>query len=373
MLCFVISGLPVFLFVFFAHWQVIKGELVVAIGSSGADIGQFQDPRGLTLTPDETRLLVCDTNNHRVVVADARDGRSLWELRGPAAQPGSFFDPIQAVVVPQTGQVLVADCTRCLVVVFAGVDDDMVVLTIGDGRGPGSRQLHYPNGIAVLDGDVADAAAPDGPVAVVADTFNDRLVLFRVRDGTLMRHLGSRGDAPGQFHRPSAVTVVPARATANDEAWLLVVDEKNCRVQVLTRTGSVVRILQGDAGVRLSSNLNGVTVRMATGEVLVTDGDNRRVVSWCIADGGGFRVVCGMDLEDYDSDLESDGKLFVTPDRNDAGVDSLGLSTWNGLFPHVYAREHTVLLNNPWGVASGDGALWVVDSEIHRPRLCLFR
>jgi DNA-binding beta-propeller fold protein YncE len=317
--------------------QSIKGEIVLAVGSEGEDLGQFQDLRGLTLTPDERRLLVCDAGNHRVVVANAGDGRSLGELRGPA---DTLDCPVAVVIVPQTGQVLVLDLHRCLVVVFSGVDDDTLAHTIGDGAGDGLRQLQDPWGLSVLDGDVADAVAPDGPVAVVADSGNHRLSLFRVRDGSLMRHLGSAGDAPGQFNRPSAVTVVPARATGNEEAWLVVADDNNIRVQVLNRTGMVVRILQGDAVVELSSNLCGVTVCVATGEVLVTDSDNHRVVSWRVADASGLRVVCagvkGMEFDD--SDVEQDTGLVIFP----------------------------------WGVVvSGDGALWVADYVSNR--LCLFR
>ncbi len=316
-----------FCFVFF--FQCIKGEFVLSVGSRGADIGQFSDGlHGLTLTPDETRLLVCDAGNGRVMVADARDGRSLRELRGPA---GTLSGPSQAIVVVQTGQVLVVDSGRHLVVVFAGVDDDTVVGTLGDGRGLGPRQLFLPHGLAVLDGDVADAAAPDGPMAVVADTVNHRLALYRVRDGTLVRHVGSYGAAPGQFSYPRAVAVVPARATGNDEAWLVVADSGNSRVQVLTRTGTVVRILQGDAVIRLGGNLFGVTVCVSSGEVLAMDHINHRVVSWRIADGGGLRVVCG-------------------------GVKGSG--------------EGQMIL--PFGVAvSSDGALWVADRR--NARLCLFR
>ncbi len=273
-------------------------------------------------------LLVCDAGNHRVVVADACDGRSLRSLQGPA---GTLVYPRQAIVVPQTGQVLVADFRRHLMVVFAGVDDDTVVRAIGDGHGPGPRQLNFPCGLAVLDGDVSDAAAPDGPVAVVADTHNDRLTLWRVRDGTVVRHVGSYGAAPGQFKLPRAVTVVPARSTWSDEAWLVVADEDNHRVQVLTRTGTVVRMLQGDAVIELGIYLHGVTMCIGTGEGLVTDLDNHRVVSWRLSDGGGLRVVCG-------------GVKGAEPGQ----------------------------LSGPWGVvASDDGSLWVADAG--NCRLSLFR
>ncbi len=308
--------------------QGIKGEFVISVGSEGEDLGHFSiDLDGLALTPDETRALVCDAGNERVVVVDVRDGRSLHELRGPA---DTLAYPVSAVVVALTGQVSVLDYSRALVVVFAGVDDDTVVRTLGDGQGAGPRQLQNPCGLAILDGDVADAAAPDGPVAVVADTDNNRLSLFRVRDSTMVRHVGSQGDAVGQFHCPTAVAVVPARATGNDEAWLVVADSFNSRVQVLTRSGTVVRVLQGDAVITLGG-LAGVTVCVSTWEVLVTDYNNHRVVSWHIADGGGLRVVCGG------VDGSDDGQFYYP-----AGV-----------------------------VASSDGALWVADR--FNSRLCLFR
>jgi tripartite motif-containing protein 71 len=308
--------------------QAIAGEFVLSFGSFGAGLGQFNELRSSSLTPDETHLLICDAGNHRVVVADARDGRCLRSLQGPA---GTLVAPRQAVVVPQTGQVLVVDYSHGRVAVFAGVDDDTVVRTLGDGRGPGPRLLHNPSGLAVLDGEVADAAAPDGPVAVVADTHNHRLALWRVRDGTVVRHVGSRGAAPGQFNYPTAVTVVPALSTGTDESWFVVADSSNYRVQVLTRTGTVVRVLQGDAVVKLGGWLRGVTVCLGTGEVLVTDRDNHRLVSWRLSDGGGLRVVCG-------------------------GVQGSGPGQLSG----------------PWGVvASGDGSLWV--AEQGNRRLSLFR
>jgi hypothetical protein len=300
------------------------------VGSHGAGLGQFKGLRCLSLTPDETHLLVCDAHNHRVVVVDARDGRSLRSLQGLDPE-GTLAAPWQAVVVPQTGQVLVVDSRRCLVVVFAGVDDDTVVRTLGDGLGSSSRQFCFPCGLVVLDGDVADAAAPDGPVAVVADTCNHRLAMWRVRDGTVVRHVGSKGDAPGQFSHPQAVTVLPARATGTGEAWLVVADEGNRRVQVLTRTGTVLRVLQGDADIPLSKRLYGVTVCLGTGEVLVTDFGNHRVVSWRLSHGGGLRVVCGG----------------VRGGRSDQLKAPLGV------------------------VASGDGAVWVADTGNYQ--LSLFR
>jgi DNA-binding beta-propeller fold protein YncE len=265
----------------------IEGAFVSVTGSWGAGLGQFHRPRGLALSPDETLLLVADTRNCRVVVVDAHDGQSVRTLQGPA---GALQHPIGVSMVPRTGQVLVMDHQRQLVVVFAGVDDDTVVRTIGDGQGAGPRQLNHPHGVAVLD----DGDAAERPVAVVADCRNHRLCLFRVDNGALLRHLGSRGAAPGQFCYPAAVAVASASVTGSGEAWLVVGDSGNGRVQVLTRLGAVVRVLMACDGVTpLGGYLAGVAVCVATGEVLVTDLYNHRVVSWCLADGGGCRVVCG--------------------------------------------------------------------------------
>ena len=296
------------------------------MGSHGAGVGQFNAPRGLALSPDETRLLVADFNNARVVVVDATDGRWVRTLQGPA---GTLVRPTAVAMVPRTGQVLVVDFSRDLVVVFAGMDDDTVVRTLGDGWGQGPRQLNGSHGVVVLD----EGDAADRPVAVVADTNNHRLSLFRVDDDTLLRHVGSEGAAPGQFNEPTAVSVVSSALTGSGEAWLVVGDSRNHRVQVLTVLGAVVRVLVAGDGVGpLGFWLGGVTVCAATGEVLVSDTNNHRVVSWRLGDGGGCRVVCG------------------TGERG-AGDGQLA-------FP--------VSL-----VTTSSGALWVVDCGNHR--LCVFR
>jgi DNA-binding beta-propeller fold protein YncE len=304
----------------------LRGDFVRSVGSQGAGVGHFNLPTGFALSPDETRLLVADDNNHRVVVADATDGRWVRTLQGPA---GTLVHPAGVAMVAHMGQVLVVDFERHLVVVFAGVDDDTVVRTLGDGRGHGPRQLWGPIGVAVLqEGDAADR-----PVAVVADANNHRLSLFRVDDDTLLRHVGSAGAAPGQFNEPAAVSVVSSRLTGSEEAWLVVSDSNNHRVQVLTLLGGVVRVLSAGDGVGpLGNFLFGVTVCVATGEVLVSDSRNHRVVSWRLCDGGRCRVMCGT------------------------GEEGLG----DGQFKW------------PVGVVTtSSGAVWVVDSRNHR--LCLFR
>ena len=110
-------------------------------------------------------------------------------------------------------------------------------------------------------------------MVVVVDGGNDRLVLWRLGDGTVWKQLGSQGTEPGQFTYPQAVAVTSTGA-------LVVTDER--RVQVLTVDGAVVCVLDPTAvaGVgQLGRNLSGVTVCADTDEILVTDWSNDRVVA----------------------------------------------------------------------------------------------
>ena len=97
---------------------------------------------------------------------------------------------------------------------------------------------------------------------------------------------------------PVASQVPSACIPAGGGDWLAVTDENNLRVQVVTLTGQVIRVLAGDAANglgQLSIALWGITVCVdARGdpELLVADSRNHRVVAFRL-DGRAARVVCG--------------------------------------------------------------------------------
>jgi DNA-binding beta-propeller fold protein YncE len=127
----------------------LQGEWQRTVGSKGDQPGQFKQPRGLALTPDEAFLLVVDTGNDRVAVLRATDGTCVRQLTGP---PGTLPNPFGVAVVPSTGEVLVSDWEHHQVVRFRSIDDDTVVGTLGTGGGSGPTQFDCPYGLAVLDG-----------------------------------------------------------------------------------------------------------------------------------------------------------------------------------------------------------------------------
>ena len=77
-------------------------------------------------------------------------------------------------------------------------------------------------GVGVLESDVDVECV--GEHVIVADCYNDRVCVFSLSSGELVRTFGSEGTADGQFNYPNALAVVNSR--------LYVLDERNPRVQV---------------------------------------------------------------------------------------------------------------------------------------------
>ena len=95
---------------------------------------------------------------------------------------------------------------------------------------------------------------------------------------------------------------MPDASQVPSSGWLAVADDYNRRVQVVTLTGQVIRVLAGDAANglgQLNTVLYGITVCVdADGqpELLVSDTYNHRVVAFRL-DGSAARVVCGTGEE----------------------------------------------------------------------------
>jgi hypothetical protein len=127
----------------------VQGEWQRTVCVRGNQPGQFKGPQGLALTSDEDFLLVADGSNCRVAVLRALDGAWVRQLTGP---PGTLQNPVGVAVVTSTGEVLVSDIGRDLVIRFCSIDDDMVVGTLGTGLGSGPSEFYHPFGLVVLDG-----------------------------------------------------------------------------------------------------------------------------------------------------------------------------------------------------------------------------
>ena len=146
---FVIKNSLVFIFLHPIMLVQLQGEWQRTVGSQGDQPGQFNNPRGLALTPDDAFLLVVDWGSRRVAVLRATDGNWVRQLTGP---PDTLLNPWDVAVVPSTGEVFVSDWNSDQVVRFRSIDDDTVVGVLGTGGGSGPTQFNVPSGLAVLDG-----------------------------------------------------------------------------------------------------------------------------------------------------------------------------------------------------------------------------
>ncbi len=216
--------------------------------------------------PEPARLtyageLIGEDNFHRV--DGTEDGAAVRVLRWIAGITGAS-DRKKQLIRPQSGMVdargriLVTDAGREAVVVF---DEAMATLSIWEEAEPG-RNFLSPVGIVddgaggylVADADIGyvlrldSNGSPNGdfgrgilqrptglgrdPVAreiFVADSGAHDIKVFDER-GTLLRTLGRRGEAAGEFNGPTHMSFADGR--------LYVTDTLNARVQILSPTGT---------------------------------------------------------------------------------------------------------------------------------------
>lgn len=74
------------------------------------------------------------------------------------------------------------------------------------------------------------ALSPDGKTLFVADSGGHRIVTFDATTGEKKQTFGKQGVGPGEFNFPSALTFTP-------EGQLVVVDQMNARIQILSPDG----------------------------------------------------------------------------------------------------------------------------------------
>jgi len=203
--------------------EVTRGAEVPAIltaelGMTRARVvgeGWLADPRGLAVA-ENGQLAAADVGLNRVVLFDD-EGRIVDD------NPAVGMDRPESVAWAPAEVLVVADTWNHRVVLFRPGEEGVRVLPEPEGGWFG------PRGVAV---------APDGAIAVT-DTGNKRVVLYEPVDGTdfSVRLLGSGGDKPGQLSEPVGLAWL-------DADRLLVCDTGNHRVQILDRTGAVLKLIE---------------------------------------------------------------------------------------------------------------------------------
>jgi hypothetical protein len=231
------------------------------IGTDGAGtvavaITGLAKPLGLAVAGD--LLYVGNQGRGDVEVYSLGQKKYLRSLGGQGA-----FQMPNAIAVASDGTVAVADSKANVVKVFSAAG--ALTQTLG-GPGTGDGQLSFPSAVAIDDTRI-----------VVGDQGNHRIQIFN-RAGGFVSAKGSevtggksRDDYQGKFTSIAGVALAGAD--------ILVLDSAHAYVQVLDGAGTFKGFLgaSGDCG---SCMKLGLDVQVAAdGSVLVTDPENRRVVT----------------------------------------------------------------------------------------------
>jgi DNA-binding beta-propeller fold protein YncE len=198
-------------------------EAITGLDSADAPSVELQRPV-TGMVDDKGRIFVTDMSRQAVLVFDPVAGElKVWEkahgLSGFAAPAG--------IAAGRDGEVLVADAELAMVVRLDAA---------GEPKGNfGKGLLRRPTGLA--------RDARRGRV-YVADTYGHDIKVFDDA-GALLRTLGRRGEAPGEFNFPTHL------ALARDE--LYVTDTMNSRVQVFDAESGAFKRQFGGPGLYLGN------------------------------------------------------------------------------------------------------------------------
>lgn len=196
------------------------GKLERVIGGFGGRAGQFNRPRGLAV--DAQRLYVADTGNHRIQVL-SRDGGDARTFGGYGFVRGRFCRP-HDVAVDGDGRLLVADSGGSRIQLLSA--DGEPVKRWG-AWGSFAGLLAEPRGVAFHVGPGSERAQ-----IYVADTRNHRVQVFEP-NGEVVYQWGLHAIRPregrGKLHYPDSVSVSP------DGTFAVVCESFENRIQIFRR------------------------------------------------------------------------------------------------------------------------------------------
>jgi len=198
-------------------------EWLVGLGSRREQQRLLQRPQ-TGAVDDLGRIYVTDASRQAVFVFDTAEGRlELWEWAAPEER---FRSPVGIALGPG-GRLWVADAELGCVVMLSPDQGRPLGLW-------GKGVLRRPTGLAYDD---------EGGRLYVADTGAHDIKVFD-SGGTLVRILGRRGSAAGEFNAPTHLAFRFGR--------LHVADTLNARIQVLDREGRPIRVI-GQRGLRVGN------------------------------------------------------------------------------------------------------------------------
>jgi len=205
------------------------GSFVSKLGEYGNQPGQFKNPDGLAIDHDHDRILVTDTDNHRVQSWPLSEQSFLSCVSKYGSGDLEFKYPRGIAIDKHHRRIIITDVFNSRLV-FLSLIDLSLLFSIGKhGSQPG--EFLIPTGIAIDD---------DRHRIIVTDSDNNRVQVLSSIDGSFLFQFGSEGNQPGQLRYPRGVCIA-------NQGRIIVADIGNNRLQSFTHEGHHISSL--DCGI----------------------------------------------------------------------------------------------------------------------------
>ncbi|XP_050296765.1 E3 ubiquitin-protein ligase TRIM71 isoform X2 [Anthonomus grandis grandis] len=190
-----------------------EGKYLFHFGSQGSQIGQFDRPSSVAVSPINDNIIVVDKDNHRIQVFNMY-GDFLFTFGEKGSRIGQFMYPWD-VACDGEGNILVSDARNHRLQMFRW--DGIFITKWGIERI--TEIMDTPRGVTF-----------DPMGNIIMTDFNKHRVILIDRYTNNMRFIGKEGKERGQFNRPQGVV-------CDDRGWFVVTDSRNYRFQVFNEKG----------------------------------------------------------------------------------------------------------------------------------------
>ena len=170
----------------------MDGKCITSVGKQGSGLLEFNEPRGITISPITGHIYIADCYNHRIQVLNPDlTFSNTFGTKGSAK--GQFISP-NDIAIDRQGLVYVADSNNNRIQKFT---PEGQFLSLFGTKGSGPGELSLPSGIVIDNNNL---------IYITEDAPNHRISIFNT-DGHFIRSFGEHGHGSSicQFNNPCGI------------------------------------------------------------------------------------------------------------------------------------------------------------------------